>query len=395
MLLREQPVETHTRLRNNKSFYDVCFVIVWRRLMFIAFYILPLLLLIPIVIYMYICIARIFSLIPKIGKKTQRVIAVLAALFCGYLSWPIFRTSAMFICHFCVVSLLLEIINLIVKKKTKEIPKVWNYLFRSSVISLAVVCIIMVYGYYNIHNVQEKTYDVTSEKIQDSLRIGAISDLHLGNTMDASELEHYCAQIEKKKIDIIVLVGDIFDESTKKDEMQKAAKIFGQVKSTYGTYYVFGNHDANLYTDHPQYSAKDMCQALESAGVHVLQDEVIELDRLNLLGRQDASTQDRASIEELVKDLDSEKFTLLIDHQPLGLQENATTSIDLQLSGHTHAGQIWPTGTIMQLLGVSELNYGYKKINGMDMIVTSGIGGWGYPIRTGGHSEYLIIDVHS
>ena len=85
----------------------------------------------------------------------------------------------------------------------------------------------------------------------------------------------------------------------------------------------------------------------------------------------------------------------MLDHQPLGLNDNAATSVDLQISGHTHAGQIWPTGTLMQLMGISELNYGYKKIEDMDMIVTSGIGGWGYPIRTGKHCEYVIVDVHA
>lgn len=70
-------------------------------------------------------------------------------------------------------------------------------------------------------------------------------------------------------------------------------------------------------------------------------------------------------------------------------------SIDLSLSGHTHAGQIWPTGQLGELIGVNELNYGYRQDGDYQVIVSSGIGGWGYPIRTGGHSEYVVITLNT
>ena len=82
-----------------------------------------------------------------------------------------------------------------------------------------------------------------------------------------------------------------------------------------------------------------------------------------------------------------------MDHQPGDLKENNRQGIDLQVSGHTHAGQIWPTGQLMQLLGINEINYGYRKTGNLQTVVTSGMAGWGYPIRTGGHCEYVIIDV--
>ena len=73
----------------------------------------------------------------------------------------------------------------------------------------------------------------------------------------------------------------------------------------------------------------------------------------------------------------------------------AWVSIDLSLSGHTHAGQIWPTGQLGELIGVNELNYGYRQDGDYQVIVSSGIGGWGYPIRTGGHSEYVVITLNT
>lgn len=82
---------------------------------------------------------------------------------------------------------------------------------------------------------------------------------------------------------------------------------------------------------------------------------------------------------------------MLLDHQPGKLKENEEAGFDLQISGHTHAGQIWPTGPLMELMGINEINYGHRRLNTLDVIVSSGIAGWGYPVRTGGHSEYVMI----
>ena len=154
-----------------------------------------------------------------------------------------------------------------------------------------------------------------------------------------------------------------------------------------------GNHDPNNYVTDKQYTMEEMCQTLSDAGVHVLRDDVVVLDGLNIIGRKDASLASRQEIKNLTAQVDLSQFTVLLDHQPLGLQDNADAGIDLQISGHTHAGQIWPTGKLMELMGVSEMNYGYKRMDKMNMIVTSGIGGWGYAIRTGGHCEYVIINI--
>lgn len=323
------------------------------------------------------------------------ILPAVFGILCAYLSWPMYRLGGMVIIHFLVVSILVDIIYRIVRKRRKKIPEKWDRIYRSGVISIVIVLIIMTYGFINMHQIRETHYELISDKVDGSLRIGAISDLHLGTNMDAVKLSGYCDEIESKKPDVFVLVGDIFDENTKMEEMQKAAKIFGSLKSTYGTYYVLGNHDSNSYVNQPEYTAEELCKTMEEAGVHVLRDQMIDLGGLAIVGRLDASYTERKSTKSLTKGIEEETFTLLLDHQPIELEENAATMVDLQISGHTHAGQIWPTGTLMQLLGMSELNYGYRKIQDMNMIVTSGIGGWGYPIRTGKHCEYLIVDIHA
>lgn len=363
--------------------------------MFLLFIIIPLLLLIPVCIYMYFWFGRLFSLFPGISKRTGNILSAVFGFLCLYVSWPMYQFGGMIIIHFLVVSILIDIIYKIVRKRSGEISEKWDKVYRSGIISVVVVLVIITYGYINMHHIKETRYEITSGKVEGSLRIAAVSDLHLGTNMDADGLSGYCSKIEDEKPDVFVLAGDIFDENTKKEEMQKAAEIFASVKSRYGTYYVLGNHDPNNYVSNPEYSVEGLCGALEEAGVVVLRDEVENLEGLTIVGRRDASSAERKSTWNLTEAADKENFILLLDHQPLRLKENAESPVDLQISGHTHGGQIWPTGILMQLLGVSELNYGYKKIENMDVIVTSGIGGWGYPIRTGKHCEYIIVDVHA
>ena len=90
-----------------------------------------------------------------------------------------------------------------------------------------------------------------------------------------------------------------------------------------------------------------------------------------------------------------EGFHILADHQPNSLKDNALAGYDLMLSGHTHAGQIWPVGLLTELFGRDTRNYGYERIGGMDLIVSSGIAGWGYPFRTGKHCEYVIVRIRT
>lgn len=363
--------------------------------MYLLFFIIPLLLLIPVCVYMYFWFRRLFSLFPKLPGRARNILSAVFAFFCAYVSWPMYRLGGMIMIHFLVVSILVDIIYKILRKKTDKISEKWDKVYRSGIISVVIVLGIITYGFINMHQVRETRYEITSDKVEDSLRIAAISDLHLGTNMDADRLSSYCNKIENGKPDVFVLAGDIFDENTKKSEMQKAAKLFGSVKSTYGTYYILGNHDPNSYVSRQEYSVEELCRTLEEAGVAVLRDEVRNLEGLTIIGRQDASSAERKGTKELAKEADKENFILLLDHQPLELKGNAETPVDLQISGHTHAGQIWPTGILMQLLGVSELNYGYEKIQNLNVIVTAGIGGWGYPIRTGKHCEYIMVDIHA
>ena len=124
-----------------------------------------------------------------------------------------------------------------------------------------------------------------------------------------------------------------------------------------------------------------------------LNDEFVLGGRMDLSYSRRDDGFPRNSTKTIFSEKNQKAFILLLDHQPVDLKENEEAGVDLQLSGHTHGGQIWPIGLISDLLGFGELNYGYKKSGNFQVIVSSGIGGWGYPIRTGCHSEYLMVTV--
>lgn len=361
------------------------------------FYIIPLLILIPTAVYLYLFFKRIFLLILKGKQKPSKVLGILVTAVAIRFAWPAYGWGGVVILHLLMISLIIELINHILKRWVIQNKKSkWDIIYRSGILSFLIMAMIFSYGYYNMYQIREKKYSISSEKIKkgESLRIVLLSDIHLGTTMDAEELTKWSKVFEEQQPDMVLLAGDIFDEGTKKAQMQQAAASLGSIESTYGTYFVYGNHDYNNYKEVPEYFPGELTKTLEAAGIRVLEDKAELIDnKFYMIGRQDATVPDRLKTNQLTGTLDSDKLMILMDHQPGNLQENAVAGIDLQVSGHTHAGQIWPTGQMMTQIGINEVNYGYKKIQNMQTIVSSGLAGWGYPIRTGGHCEYVIIDI--
>lgn len=363
------------------------------------YYLTPLLIYIPVGIYLFFVFKRFLGLVPFFKKenKISKILSIVLVLFCVAKGWRVYGLGAVLVLHFFVISLVMEGINVLCKKcmRSKKQKMIWNFLYCSGIPSILILLFMMGYGYFNIKNVQKTEYHLTTTKqLSKELTIVQISDLHTGTTMDIQKLSTYCDQIAKEQPDILALTGDIFDERTSKQDMINTIKTIANIPITYGIYYVFGNHDYNYYTRTPYYTAEELRSILEKNQIIVLEDEFLNINNeLAIVGRKDASVQ-RKTIQELLYDFDHIPFLILLDHQPRKLKENADAGVDLQLSGHTHAGQIWPTGQLGQLFGVTEWNYGLKKIGDFQAIVSSGIAGWGYPIRTGGHSEYVVITVN-
>ncbi|MDO5520329.1 MAG: metallophosphoesterase [bacterium] len=289
--------------------------------------------------------------------------------------------------HLFVISVALEAVNLILKRY-----KWYRFGFMTGIFSIVIMGLIFCYGYYNINKVSETDYTISSNKV-DGLKILQITDLHMSNAINQAELKEYCQEMSKLDADIVVLTGDIVDERTPLADMKAACELLSQITNKKGIYYIYGNHDASTYSSDPQFNQADVKHEFESHGVTVLNDQIVTIENISIVGRMDAGlNRNRLSSEELLKNVEKDNYIILLDHQPLDIEKNASLGVDLQLSGHTHGGQLFPLREV-QTLVTNTLVYGMRRIDGFTAITSSGISAWGYPLRTEGKSEYVIITV--
>ena len=292
--------------------------------------------------------------------------------------------------HILAVAIFLEIVYFFTKK----------YVFMRYIIPTGLACAIIVacifgYGFYNMHHIVKTTYRLQSDKI-DHLKIAVIADLHMGVSVDQQKLQAICDEINQDQPDLVVLAGDIFDENTTIQQMKDACAVLATIDHNLGIYYVYGNHDQNLYTSTAQYQASDIETEMEKNGITVLDDEIAEKGNITVIGRGDArfyNDGNRMAMTELYTEKTKDSYVIVIDHQPLELESNASLGCDLQISGHTHGGQLFPQGVIQSLTS-DTLVYGKREIGEFTAITTSGISGWRYPIKTGAPSEYVIIEIN-
>lgn len=358
------------------------------------------LIVLPLAIYLYVLFSRLLSLfwgksIPR--RLTAGFLAVLTALPCMNL----FGLPAMAVLHFAAASLLVQLIRWIMQKAKKPWTGLWDILYRSGALALAITLAILGYAYCNMRHITTASYTVATEKPIRSAGYDVLflSDLHYGTTMERERFSRVCADMAKAQPDVVILGGDIVDESATAAQVREAFRLLGDIPSTYGAYYVYGNHDKGRYYPNCDFTPAELAEAIRAAGVHILEDETVSLNpELTLSGRIDRSDaamdgKTRLPAETLLQNSSADAFHILADHQPREMAQNAAAGFDLMLSGHTHAGQIWPVGLITTLFDHGTVNYGEATFRNMTLIVSSGIAGWGYPFRTGRHSEYVLVHI--
>lgn len=131
---------------------------------------------------------------------------------------------------------------------------------------------------------------------------------------------------------------------------------------------------------------------MKQAGINMLRDSSVLIDScFYVVGRDDRSNPNRKPLKELIEPLDKSKFLVVLDHQPYHLEEAEQAGVDLQFSGHTHRGQVWPVSFVTDR--IYEVSHGYKKKGNTNIYVSSGIGIWGGKFRIGTQSEYVVIDI--
>lgn len=368
-------------------------------MMLLTWVILPVLFVLLIGFYLYKKIkGAVEYFFKNLSHKKQKIIIFILLILIVGPGVRIYSAWFIGLLHFTAILLIVDVCVFILHKLNKPIDsKIAMKIYKSGSIALMLTAMIIGYGYYNIYQIERTEYTITKkETVENDYKMVVLSDLHYGITLDKKQLLQVVKRINKENADIIILDGDLVDENTTYKQMKEAFETLGQIKSTYGIYYVYGNHDQNDYATSPNYTKKQLASTIKKSNIKILEDQTVTLNQeINLIGRKDKGdgTNKRKSIKNLTKNLNKRNEWIVLDHQPLEYQKVQQAKCDVILSGHTHGGQVWPAGLFSTLFHLNELNYGHKKIDQMNAIVTSGIAGWGYPIRTEHHSEYVVINI--
>lgn len=333
-----------------------------------------------------------FSFVKQIHNKKNRIfvaILILLALGVGISLFMGILNCMISIIYLTLFWLLCDgIAWIFVRKKEKRFI---------GLIAIAVTVAYLGCGWYFAHHVWEKDYIVGTNKIGKDLRVVQFADSHIGTTFHQDGFAKHMTRIQSKNPDVILITGDFVDDGTTKEDMVACCEVLGNMKTTYGIYFSFGNHDKGYY-DGRDFSGDDLVKEFEKNGIVVLQDETVLLnDEIYIIGRKDRSEEERglerATMNKLVDSLDPSKYMIVMDHQPNDYENQAKSGVDLVLSGHTHGGQLIPITYVGEWIGANDRTYGYEKRKNTDFIVTSGISDWEIKFKTGCKSEFVVIDI--
>lgn len=269
---------------------------------------------------------------------------------------------------------------------------------RPAIVVTTICCFTIVlvgYGTWNAQHPITRNYEITIPKAAGSLetlQVVMVSDIHLGNLITNQRLTKLVNRINQLEPDIILLAGDIIDDKIDLLADQEVMDNFSRLHSTFGTYGILGNHE--YFANQPEVAI----QYLEQSKVHMLRDQWSLIgNSFYLVGRDDLAKQrytgtSRQELATTMTGIDRTLPLLLLDHQPHSLQDGVEQGIDLQLSGHTHLGQLFPNNLITKKL--YDLDWGYLRKESMQVLVSCGIGTWGPPVRIGNRPEILNITIH-
>ena len=237
----------------------------------------------------------------------------------------------------------------------------------------------------NIHYNHKQRHEVnltTDKPLERPLKIVMLSDLHAGFHNRRAEVGRWVDLINSEKPDLILIAGDLIDGNVRPLLAQGTAQELQHLAAP--AVACLGNHEYITGID----KSLDL---IEQTGIRLLRDETVSIGGVTIVGRDDRSNRGRKSVEQLVEGIDRDNYIILLDHQPYHLEEAEQNGVDLQLSGHTHRGQVWPLNWVTRKM--YECDYGQYQRGKTDYYVSSGMGIWGGKFRIGTDSEYVVITV--
>lgn len=271
-----------------------------------------------------------------------------------------------------------------------DLLKLFNVSFKYGFyLSLFLTLSILSYGYYHYQHPETQVINLVINKpaatSAQPFKVVAVSDIHLGYGTEKKELLQYVKMINAQKPDLILIGGDLIDNSVTPLYVEKMQEELAQLQAPLGIYMVPGNHE---YIS----GIRESVRFINSTPICLLRDSVVTLPNgIQLIGRDDRSNRSRRSLPDLVANIDPDQPVILLDHQPYHLEETEAAHVDLQFSGHTHRGQIWPVSLATDFL--FQQSYGYRQWGKSHVYVSSGLSLWGPPFRIGTDSELVVFHI--
>lgn len=255
--------------------------------------------------------------------------------------------------------------------------------------------VILLSGTWAARNPAVSTYDVQINKkvagIQ-QLKIAFISDLHIEKSAKTEYMEIAAENISALNPDIIMMGGDILESNLSAANEKKLEAVLNKLRAKYGIYAVLGNHE--YYGG----QADQITSYLQDKGIRVLRDQICESinGQIYIAGRNEenfgqASTEVRRPLSDIFNGIDNSRPIILLDHEPKTVEEAENAGVDLMLSGHTHGGQLFPIQIITKAIYV--VDRGLWQKDSFNLVVSTGLGLWGTPVRTASRSEIVVINL--
>lgn len=340
---------------------------------------------------------HVWHILPLYKWARWLIVVLLAAcplsmflMFGGaYERWPLpaasvayhINTSSVII----LLYLLLTFLALDLCRLLRIVPK--SFLFDSwtGTIGVALLMVVVfVAGNIKYHSKVRVPLLLTTKKaLPHDYRMVMVSDLHLGYHNRRADLDRWVAMLNKEGGDMLLVAGDLIDRSIRPLAREEMAEGLRQLQMP--VYACLGNHE--YYANH--YAPGEVDRFYREAGITLLRDSVATVGDIALLGRDDRINRHRRPLGKF--STQNSQFFVVLDHQPSQLEEAEQAGIDLQISGHTHRGQMWPLSWITDR--IYECSWGTLTKGNTTYCVTSGLGIWGAKYRLGSQSEYLVINL--
>ena len=247
---------------------------------------------------------------------------------------------------------------------------------------LALTALYTLYGLYHASQIKKTFLTVPIKNIPHAWqgkKIAQISDTHLGSINGENLARKIAGMVNEQKVDLVFLTGDILDGTG--DNLSALIEPFEQIKAP--IFYITGNHETYLGVDR-------VVRTVEHSKIKLLRDEMVDLGGLQVLGIDYPPRGQEKNLKPILERIDRAKPSILLWHQPSQIDLARQYHISLQLSGHTHNGQMWPM-KIFTRLNFKEYDHGLHQIGDYTLYTTSGAGTWGPPMRIGSTPEIVFI----